>query len=285
METRPVEVVPLGDVDERHAETAMRALADVYGCDARVARREPLPAGACDEETGQYRADELLEALPVGGLLRLGVTDVDLTYRRRNYVFGVGYLGESRAVCSTYRLDTPDTEATAERLRKQAVKQVGHLLGLENCDNRCAMQFAPTVDEVDVRPETLCRECRSTLASAEREPTAGTAGSSGSAVAPSKADIEAIEASGDSDADRKGWGEQVVDEGVTTVRFTLTLAAFALSFVVVGAGTYWLVEDVFGAQLGQVAGYGVLLLAVLGGIYLTVKLRRVGRAAYGRVRD
>lgn len=283
MQTRRVEVVPLGDVDERHAETARRALVDTYEFDVQVTERQPLPEAAVDDETGQYRADGLLEALPTGGPLRLGLTEVDLTYSRRDYVFGVGYLGESRAVCSTYRLEGADRATTDERLRKQAIKQVGHLLGLENCDSHCAMRFAPTVDELDVRPETLCRECRATVDG--RGETGDERERPGRAVAPSEADIEAVEASGDSEADRKGWGAQAVDEGVTATRFLLTLAAFGLSFLVVGAGTFWVVEDVVGTTLGQVGEYGVLLFALLGGIYLTAKLRRVGRVAVSRVRD
>jgi archaemetzincin len=319
METRPVEVVPFGHVDDRHTETVRQALVDAYGLDVRVGERTALPEGAHDTERGQYRADELLEPLPDDGPLRLGLTDRDITYRRRNYVFGIGYLGESRAVCSTCRLAGENGATTDERLGKQAVKQMGHLLGLENCDNRCAMRFAPTVRELDERPATLCGSCRTELESpdgeggepvGEREamraderpaeriderPTERTGDESGersgvqrgdgTPVAPSKADIEAIEASGEHDADRKGWGEQVVDEGVTTVRFVLTVGTFVLAFLVVGAGTFWLVEDVLGTPVTGNWEYGVLVVALLGAIYLTLKARDAGRSALSRVRD
>lgn len=113
------------------------------------------------------------------------------------------------------------------------------------------------------------------------EPDAGADGfDDGRVVAPTEADIAAIEAAGESEADRKGVDEQVADELVSTARFAASLGVFVLSVLLGGAGLFWLVTDVAGVALGQAGQYGLLVLAVLLGIYVTVKLRNLGRLVW-----
>lgn len=99
----------------------------------------------------------------------------------------------------------------------------------------------------------------------------------GTAVAPTEADIAAIEAAGESEADRKGIDEQIVDEMNSTARFAVTLGVFAVSFLLVGAGLFWLVTDVAGVGLSDTGAYGVLVVTALVAIYVTVTIRNVGR--------
>lgn len=96
-------------------------------------------------------------------------------------------------------------------------------------------------------------------------------------VAPTDADIAAIEAAGESESDRKGIDEQIADEMISTARFVVSLGVFAISVLLVGAGLLRLVTDVADVGLSQTGEYGVLVLAVLLAIYVTVKLRNVSR--------
>lgn len=107
--------------------------------------------------------------------------------------------------------------------------------------------------------------------------TGGDATDSGTAVAPTKADITAIEAAGESEADRKGIDEQLVDEVTSTARFAITLGVFAVLFLLVGAGLFWLVTDVAGIGLTETGEYGVLVLTLFLAIYVTISIRNLGR--------
>jgi archaemetzincin len=170
-----VEVVPVGDVSTDVKRGASSGLRSSYDCDVTISDPHPLPDGAYDAGRGQYRAEEFIElASRVGsGTKNVAITEKDLYYRRRNYVFGLAYLGGNGCVVSTYRLQTSsDGGATArsasevfdERVRKEIVHEVGHTLGLEHCDDSaCVMNFSPTVREVDVKDQTVCATCAGDL--------------------------------------------------------------------------------------------------------------------------
>lgn len=155
-----VDIVAVGDVPEVQLEAARDGVAEAFGVETKRGGTIPVPPDAYDGERDQYDAERLVEALENDGRYRLGVTTADLYFERRNYVFGVAYLDGTRAVISTDRLvaGTDGVGDVHDRIRKVAVKETGHLFGLENCDEkRCAMRFAPTVREIDVRSAEFCR--------------------------------------------------------------------------------------------------------------------------------
>ncbi len=166
-----VDIVPVGDVDavvKREASGSVRA---VYDCDVTVHDTQAVPAGSYVAGREQYRAEEFIDlAKRVGaGEKNIAITPKDLFYHQRNYVFGLAYLGGSGSVISTYRLRTSSdggfshqsaSDIYADRIRKEVVHEIGHTLGLEHCENnRCVMNFSPTVRQVDRKEETLCGSC------------------------------------------------------------------------------------------------------------------------------
>lgn len=170
-----VDLVPIGDVPAPVKREASAVLRSVYDAAVSFVPDQSLPDDAYDSGRGQYRAEALIDLAGRVATAEkaLGLTTADLYYRRRNYVFGLAYLDGGSCVVSTNRLGTSSdggfsqrsAEAVfADRVRKEVVHEAGHMLGLDHCDNnRCAMSFSPTVQEVDRKEETLCGTCQREL--------------------------------------------------------------------------------------------------------------------------
>lgn len=170
-----VDLVPIGSVPAPVKREASSVLRSVYDAEVSILKEQSLPTDAYDEGRGQYRAERLIEraATVSTGEKAIGLTAEDLYYRRRNYVFGLAYLDGRSCVVSTNRLSTSSDggfsrrsaeEVFTDRLRKEIVHEAGHMLGLDHCENnRCAMSFSPTVQEVDRKEENLCGTCQREL--------------------------------------------------------------------------------------------------------------------------
>lgn len=142
----------------------------VFGPPVGLVDEHALPPGAFDPRREQWESGALLRWLserhPDGRSKLLGVTDVDLFLPILTFVFGEAQLDGRAAVVSTHRLGAPVPKGRAdglllERLRKEAVHELGHAWGLVHCGNPgCAMSRSPGVSEIDAKGEGLCADCR-----------------------------------------------------------------------------------------------------------------------------
>ena len=140
----------------------------------KVEKLPPLthPAEAYDSFRKQYHATRLLAVLEdhlrtadVDRLLGLSASDIYVP--GMNYVFGEARYPGHAAVISTWRLKTKGKRASrlfASRVFKEAVHEVGHMLGLGHCsESMCVMYFSESIGDTDNKDSKFCAACRRTL--------------------------------------------------------------------------------------------------------------------------
>lgn len=122
----------------------------------------------------QADADRLLTSveamdMPEGHLL-VALTAEDIGHPIFTHFFGRARHHGTAAVVSVARLDPTfyglkeDREQTVLRTVLEIVHEMGHLAGLEHCEDwACIMRFASTVEAIDNRGRTFCASCAEDL--------------------------------------------------------------------------------------------------------------------------
>ncbi|HLF06064.1 MAG TPA: archaemetzincin family Zn-dependent metalloprotease [Thermoplasmata archaeon] len=155
-------IVPMGEVGD--AMPAFHPLEERFPI--KYHQPLPLPRGSLDFKRRQYRATDFIANLndTIGGR-SLGVTHVDLFEQKKNFVFGLAETQGSGAIISTHRLRHSARTIFWLRVRKEAVHEIGHLLGLSHChSSKCVMYFSTTLEDTDAKGEWFCVRCSSVLA-------------------------------------------------------------------------------------------------------------------------
>ncbi|MCP4664152.1 MAG: archaemetzincin family Zn-dependent metalloprotease, partial [bacterium] len=128
------------------------------------------PEASFDSSRGQYNSTQLLTQLlsdrPESATKILGITSVDLFIPVLTYVFGQAQVDGPAAIVSIQRLRNEayglpaDDELLAERLKKEAVHELGHTFGLVHClDPQCVMHASTYVEEIDLKTTLFCSSC------------------------------------------------------------------------------------------------------------------------------
>lgn len=127
-----------------------------------------------DSSRRQYHSTALLsQVIDLGGPegeRRIAVVDADLFIPVLTFVFGEAQLNGPAAIVSSFRLQNPyyglprDDRLLADRLVKEIVHELGHTLGLYHCRQfECVMRSSTYVEEIDLKRQTFCGDCRALL--------------------------------------------------------------------------------------------------------------------------
>lgn len=155
----------------------VRVIAMILGKDPGLVEY-PFLIDGYDRNRNQHDAQKILDRLQdtltrrydIDGPLLL-VTSRDLYVNGCDFVFGLARPACGVAVVSTARLGndyygrTPDDADLIDRTAKEGAHELGHLLGLDHCENPECVMFRPrTLDELDRKRKMLCPACREALA-------------------------------------------------------------------------------------------------------------------------
>ena len=164
-------------------EAVANAIADFYKVRTIVLPKIKLyPEAFINVKSPRYRADSIIriqkKKIPDSIDFILGLTDKDISTTKKDEhghirlpvskyndwgIMGLGYRPGKSCVVSTFRLKSNSKARHFSRLRKVAVHEFGHNLGLAHCpDKKCVMTDAvESIATIDYALLELCKVCQS----------------------------------------------------------------------------------------------------------------------------
>lgn len=155
-----ITIVPVGQVDEdaivEIAERLRKRFDRIIVLDER-----PVPTAAFNPIRKQYNSLLVLHSLKdIPGDIVIAVTSLDLYAESLNFVFGRAEVGGKYCIISTARLGHHDRKIYYDRAEKEAIHEIGHVIGLGHCPNdRCVMHFSNSIFDTDIKSAWFCERC------------------------------------------------------------------------------------------------------------------------------
>jgi archaemetzincin len=171
-----IQVLPLGSVAAKTVSDLSAELAREFAVRSEILPPEPDPDYAFNAARQQFCSTEILAAMANRACSEteclLGVTALDLYIPILTFVFGEAQLHGTCAVVSYHRLHQEfyglpqDSTLLPDRLLKESVHELGHILSLSHCDEyRCVMSPCHGVEWIDLKTRHFCSACRAALSS------------------------------------------------------------------------------------------------------------------------
>lgn len=167
--TKPktIYIQPLGHVNQEYLDYLKTSVKIFYGYDCIIKSKLNLTSDLLAESKTRYEAGKILKKFNSNENVLL-ITEKDIAHRKSNDfpewgVFGLGFRPGNTCVVSTFRLKkNVSKEKLLERLKKVALHEIGHNIGLKHCSNNkgCLMNDAGgTIKQVDREKIWFCSKC------------------------------------------------------------------------------------------------------------------------------
>ncbi len=176
-----VGIQPFNDFDKILCDSVSSAIKRTYKVDTYILKTRQIPKEAfINIKSPRYQADKLIKMLkdnkPDSLDYIIGLTNKDISFSKKDEygkikepqskysdwgIFGLGYRPGPSSIISTYRLKNQSKNEFEDRVKKVAIHEFGHNLGLDHCESelcvmRDAVESIQTINKV--KPE-LCIKC------------------------------------------------------------------------------------------------------------------------------
>lgn len=180
--TKTVGVINLGKVDKSLNDTVIEAIKTTFGFRVVDLGEKAIPKNYyITIKSPRYRADSIIRHLKttkpdsIDYIMGLTAFDISTTKRDANGeilkpthkytdwgIFGLGFVSGPSCVVSSYRLNTGTKNLFYSRIKKVAIHELGHNLGLPHCKNKnCVMTNAvERISTIDNEGIDLCSDCK-----------------------------------------------------------------------------------------------------------------------------
>ena len=160
-------IQPLGNVDSECLNFLKKSVEDFYGYKCSIKTKLELSNDIISNSKTRYDANKILNKYNSNINLLL-ITEKDIAYKKSTQfpewgIFGLGLRPGKTCVVSTFRLKRKVSKSQMLiRLKKVALHEIGHNLGLSHCTNNkeCMMNDADgTIKQVDREKIWFCEKC------------------------------------------------------------------------------------------------------------------------------
>jgi len=169
-----IEIIPLDSIEFSILAYLKENLTTVFNTEVELIQPFPAPKHALNKKRGQYSSEIILDFLSQikkeKSKIILAVIDKDLYASWLNFVFGMADPSQKVCIISLTRLrqsywNLPeDRSLFLERTLKEAVHEIGHVLGLEHCPGpKCVMHFSNSLLDTDKKEWQFCPRCKKRL--------------------------------------------------------------------------------------------------------------------------
>jgi len=155
---------------EKYLEALIK---EVYKFKINNEYQESLPKEGYNIVRRQYLTKHFLSYLSLHFSRKayaLGIVNADLYADNFNFLFGEADIINNVAVIGLARLDErfykkkQNDTLFFKRVGKEAIHEIGHLLGLSHCKNiKCVMHFSNSLKDTDIKEDKLCSVCYKNL--------------------------------------------------------------------------------------------------------------------------
>jgi archaemetzincin len=164
-------IQPLGDVNSKYTDYLKTSVKEFYGYECVIKPKVSLTSDILANSKTRYEASKILNKYNSNQNILI-ITEKDIAHKKSDEfpewgIFGLGLRPGKTCVISTFRLKKKvSTQKMLERLKKVALHEIGHNLGLEHCKNNkeCMMNDADgTIKQVDQEKIWFCKKCWSLI--------------------------------------------------------------------------------------------------------------------------